>query len=339
METGVLDSRGRRSAHAPASMPLPGRLSVPAQARAVIFDGHHRVRLAELRLRPAGQGEVVVRVCWSGVSTGTERLMWSSQMPPFPGLSYPLVPGYEAVGRIVSAPDDPHRVGEMVFVPGGHCFEGAASLFGGSAGYLVVPGARAVPIGLSDPREGVLLALAATAHHAVSGGRLPDLIIGHGVLGRLAARLVIALGGPAPVVWETNPVRRKVGDYQVISPADDGHRGYRSVCDLSGDSGIIDKVLAHCERGAEINLAGFYSDRCGFSFPAAFMKEMRLRISAEWLPADLEAVSDLVRDRRLSLSGLITHEFPAERAPEAYQVAFTQADCLKMLLSWECSNG
>jgi myo-inositol-1(or 4)-monophosphatase len=37
-------------------------------------------------------------VLHSGISTGTERLLWDGTMPPFPGLGYPLVPGYETVG-------------------------------------------------------------------------------------------------------------------------------------------------------------------------------------------------------------------------------------------------
>jgi len=50
-----------------------------------------------------GQTDVVVDLAWSGVSAGTERLLWSGDMPPFPGLGYPLVPGYESVGRVVEA--------------------------------------------------------------------------------------------------------------------------------------------------------------------------------------------------------------------------------------------
>jgi bacteriochlorophyllide a dehydrogenase len=59
--------------------------------------------------------------------------------------------------------------------------------------------------------EGALLALAATARHALAGFNtaLPDLIVGHGVLGRLLARLTIAAGRPPPTVWEVNPARAR----------------------------------------------------------------------------------------------------------------------------------
>ena len=129
-------------------------------------------------------------------------------MPPFPGMGYPLVPGYESVGRIVAAgPGYTNRIGEVVFVPGATCFGEIRGLFGGAASRLVVPAARAMAIDYTLGERGVLIALAATAQHAIAGAAVPDLIVGHGVLGRLLARLVVAVGDTRPVVWETNPRR------------------------------------------------------------------------------------------------------------------------------------
>ena len=44
------------------------------------------------------------------------------------------------------------------------------------------------------------------------GKTAPDLIVGHGVLGRLLARLTIAAGCPAPTVWEIDPARMSGAD-------------------------------------------------------------------------------------------------------------------------------
>ena len=39
-------------------------------------------------------------------------------MPPFPGLGYPLAPGYETVGTVARVCESPDiRVGDTVFVP------------------------------------------------------------------------------------------------------------------------------------------------------------------------------------------------------------------------------
>ncbi len=311
----------------------PGR-APQLTATAILFDGDSHATCQSLALNAPESGDVIADVLWSGISTGTERLMWEGAMPPFPGMGYPLVPGYEAVGRIIWAEDTPERVGEFVFLPGASCFKGARGLFGASASRLVVKGAKAHTIRLADPREGALLALAATAHHAVDGPVLPDLIIGHGVLGRLAARLVMALGGPAPTVWETNPRRRDSQAYPVIDPQTDERRNYRCVCDMSGDAGIIDKVLPHLARGSEIILAGFYAQRPSFAFPLAFMKEMRLRVAAEWTLESLKAVSALAESGQLGLGGLITHSAAPAEAAAAYARAFSDPDCLKMLIDW-----
>ena len=335
MKTGVIESQGAKLAspeqgHRPA---VSDRLGL--RASAILFDGTSRADLRTLTLIPPQADDVVVDVLWSGISTGTERLMWSGEMPPFPGMGYPLVPGYEAVGRIVQSQSAPERVGEFVFVPGARCFEGAQGLFGASASRLVVPADKAHRISLAEPREGVLFALAATAHHAVIGGPLPDLIIGYGVLGRLTARLTVALGGN-PVIWETNASRRD--GPAVIAPDADTRRDYASICDMSGDAGIIDKALPHAAHGAELCLAGFYAARPSFSFPLAFRKEMRLRVAAEWRPSDLTAVTALVLSGHLSLAGLITHCVPAANASAAYAQAFSDPSCLKMLLDWSSSD-
>jgi uracil phosphoribosyltransferase len=70
-------------------------------------------------------------------------------MPSFPGMGYPLVPGYESVGRVTHAgPASGHTVGSHVFVPGARCFGEVRGLFGGNASRLVVPGARVGHVGL-----------------------------------------------------------------------------------------------------------------------------------------------------------------------------------------------
>ncbi len=309
-------------------------------ATAVILEKPEHLMLGEVGLSPARATDVVVDVDFSGISTGTERLLYTGRMPPFPGMGYPLVPGYEAVGRITQAGAESGRsVGETVFVPGSRAFEGVRGLFGASASRLVADGGRVVPVDPSLQERAVLLALAATAHHAVvqnvtSPAELPELVVGHGVLGRLIARIVCAMGGH-PTVWEKLPARRE-GDYlyPVLSPEDDVRRDYRVICDASGDARLIDTLVGRLSHGGEIVLAGFYEDRVSFAFPPAFMRETRFRIAAEFTPADLAAVTDLVGAGRLSLDGLVTHRRPAAEAPEAYRTAFGDPGCLKMVLDW-----
>ncbi len=297
---------------------------------AVVLNAPRNLALSRLALTPAGIDDVLVDIEFSGVSAGTERLLWTGEMPPFPGMGYPLVPGYESVGRIASG----EHAGERVFVPGARCFGPVHGLFGGAASRLVVPAARALPIGDDLGERGVLLALAATAQHAMADATPPDLIVGHGVLGRMLARLAV-LRGAAPTVWERNPARvQGANGYRVVDPATDTRRDYRAIYDASGDAGLLDSLVAHLAPGGEIVLAGFYSERLSFAFPPAFMREARIRVAAQWQPADLIAVRDLAASGQLDLDGLITHREPATLAPDAYRTAFGDPACLKMILDW-----
>jgi 3-hydroxyethyl bacteriochlorophyllide a dehydrogenase len=291
-----------------------------------------------LNLPDMGETDVEVQVEFSGISTGTERLLWDGSMPAFPGMGYPLVPGYETVGRVVAAGEQATvAVGSRVYVPGSQCFQEARNLFGGSASRLVIPSARAMPIEESLAERGVLFALAATAYHAHSapGTQQPDLIVGHGVLGRMIARLAV-LAGAKPVVWDTNPARRSGAlGYEVIDPSEDSRRNYKCICDVSGVGALLDDLISRLAPGGEVVLAGFYDAPLSFVFPPAFMREARIRIAAQWSPPDLSAVIALAGEGRLSLDGLITHHHDATQADAAYRTAFGDADCLKMVLDWK----
>ena len=310
-------------------------------ALAVVLQQPEQLELRRLDLCDATDDDVVVDIEWSGISTGTERLLWTGRMPQFPGMGYPLVPGYESVGRVSHAGlRSGATVGERVFVPGAKCFGDVRGLFGGAASRVVVPGARTVRIAERLGEQGVLLALAATAHHVAAGAleRQPDLIIGHGVLGRMIARLAVAAGAQ-PVVWETNAARREgAAGYTVVDPAADTRRDYHCICDVSGDSALLDTLIARLAPGGEVVLAGFYDTPLSFVFAPAFMREARIRVAAQWQPADLIAVRDMAEAGTLSLDGLITHRHDALAADAAYRTAFGDPACLKMTLDWrDCS--
>ncbi|NDH51042.1 MAG: chlorophyll synthesis pathway protein BchC [Betaproteobacteria bacterium] len=290
------------------------------QASAIVFENPKLLSLKSLAVADMGECDVEVGVEYSGISTGTERLLWDGNMPAFPGMGYPLVPGYETVGRVTRAGRKATLTeGTRVFVPGSQCFRDARNLFGGAASRLVVPDARALAISESLGERGVLFALAATAYHAASraGTQQPDLIVGHGVLGRLIARLAV-LAGASPVVWETRPQRRSGG----------------CICDVSGAPALLDTLVGRLAPGGEVVLAGFYDTPLSFNFAPAFMREARIRVAAQWAPDDLAEVITLAGDGRLSLDGLITHHHQAPQAEAAYRTAFGDADCLKMVLDW-----
>ncbi|MFN4271890.1 MAG: chlorophyll synthesis pathway protein BchC [Aliihoeflea sp.] len=306
--------------------------------QAVVLEEPGRISIADLAICDPAEDDVIVEVERSGISTGTEKLLWSGKMPHFPGLAYPLVPGYETVGTVVEAgPESGRKAGDRVFVPGANCYGEVRGLFGGAASHLVAAGRRTVVLSDAIGDEAILVALAATAWHAIDPERLrpPELIVGHGALGRLVARTVIATGGKPPTVWEVDPRRRDGAEgYRVVDPAEDDRRDYHRICDVSGDADILDTLIGRLARGGEIALAGFYDRRVSFSFPPAFMREARMRVAAEWRPEDLVACTSFIEAGALSLKGLITHTATPAGVEDAYRTAFEDPACLKMVLDW-----
>ena len=189
--------------------------------------------------------------------------------------------------------------------------------------------------------DGVWGAQAATDFDGVCGGGQsdadgpPERVAGSGVRGRRRARMTVLGGHPAPTVWEVNPDRAQGAQgYPVVRPEDDDRRDYRAIYDVSGDPTLLDTLITRIAPGGEIVLAGFYSGSLSFAFAPAFMKEAHIRVAAEWKKPDLLAVRWLIDTGHLNLDGLITHREPAQRADEAYPVAFDDAQCLKMVLDW-----
>ena len=184
-----------------------------AMSTAVVFEQPGKMALRPVQLPEPHSTDCVVEVRWTGISTGTERLLWDGRMPPFPGLAYPLVPGYESVGNVIEPGKNTDlTAGQRVFVPGSRGFTDVHGLFGGAARSLVVPAERLISLPSEMESTGVLLALAATACHALR--RMedlgpPELIIGHGALGRLLTRVTEAQHHVTPMVWETAAERRE----------------------------------------------------------------------------------------------------------------------------------
>ena len=311
-------------------------------AQAIVFDAPQQLSIKTLEVKAFEANDIEVDVTFSGISTGTERLLWDGTMPPFPGLGYPLVPGYETVGVVSKVnPGSSVQIGDHVFVPGSYTFQGVRNIFGGAGSRLIVAHDRAVKVSPELGPKAVLLALAATCYHAIAlGGErqpmvLPDLIVGHGVMGRLLARITVALGGTPPTVWETQQLRQSGAEgYSVVHPDDDTRKDYKAVYDVSGDSSLLNSLIMRLASGGEVVLAGFYKQDLSFAFAPAFMREAQIRAAAQWKKHDLLAVTRMVETGQLSLDGMITHTYKLSQAPEAYKVAFSDPLCLKMMLDW-----
>jgi NADPH:quinone reductase-like Zn-dependent oxidoreductase len=182
--------------------------------RALWFEGPGRAAIRPAALPPLGAGQARVRTLFSGISRGTERLVFTGKAPPSEHarmrcpmqegeFSFPIKYGYCAVGITEEGPAE--LVGRNVFALHPH-----QTGFVTDAAML-----RPLPDGL-PPRRAILSANMETALNALwDAGAGPGdriVIVGAGIVGMLTAYLAARLPGADVTLVDVEPSRGEIAD-------------------------------------------------------------------------------------------------------------------------------
>ena len=182
------------------------------QCQALWYADSHQVELRDLDIPRPQSGEVLVKAHFSGLSRGTERIIYNGRVPqseytrmrcPYQGgqFPFPVKYGYSFVGKVVDGAPD--QIGRSVFVLHPHQEIACVS----------VEDLHEIPHDLSL-RRAVLTANTETAINVIwdadpsPGERI--LVVGGGILGLLVAGLAGLSGENEITVVDTNPNREKI---------------------------------------------------------------------------------------------------------------------------------
>jgi threonine dehydrogenase-like Zn-dependent dehydrogenase len=282
-------------------------------------------------LAPLAPGEVQVRTLFSGISRGTESLVYSGSVPQsqyeamrapfqsgdFPG---PVKYGYISVGVIEEGPAE--RIGERVFC-----------LYPHQDRYRV-PGSAALPLPADlPPGRAVLAANMETAINALwdaapmVGDRI--VVIGAGVLGLLVAWLCRQIPGAEVMLIDVNPARGEIARAWGLPFAPHADPGSEAdlVIHASGNPAGLEQAFNAAGPEATIVELSWYGDqRVTLPLGEAFHSRRLLLKSSQvgrvpphrsvrWdFRRRLALALDLLRDERLDR--LITGESPFDQLPE-----------------------
>jgi 2-desacetyl-2-hydroxyethyl bacteriochlorophyllide A dehydrogenase len=321
-------------------------------ARELWFTGPRSVELRETPIPVASTGQVLARALASGISQGTELLLYRGEGPtPFdPSLDPPGAPvyprryGYAWVGEVV---EGAHVEG---LAPGTRVFALAPH-----GDFHALDVAAAAPLDAAiPPRRAVLAATLETAVNCVwdAGVQLGDsvVVLGGGVVGLLIAKLAASAGGRVRLV-EPSPRRRAVAQafgIHAVSPEEDVPRADADVVvEATGNPAVLDRAIAHAAFEAVVVVASFYGVRTApLALGSAFhRRRLRLQSSqvssvpparaARWSPARR---FDLVRSFLLdvSLDALVTEVHPFRDAAGVYErLDRTPGDAIQTVFEYE----
>ena len=287
-------------------------------------------RLREAPLPAVGAGEVLVRTRYSGISRGTESLVFAGQVPAsqyhamrapfqegeFPG---PVKYGYISVGDVEAGPASLR--GRTVFCLHPH-----------QDRYVVAAGAvTPLPDGV-PPGRAVLAANMETAVNALWDAR-PRVgerivVIGGGVLGMLAAWLCRKIPGARVTLADINPARQATaealgvdfaepraleGDADLVLHASGHPAGLRSALALAALEARIVELSWYGEQPVELPLGeGFHARR--LTLRSSQVGRIPPDMAPRWSHGERMALAlSLLADP--ALDALITGESPFEELP------------------------
>lgn len=275
-----------------------------SSARALWYVAPREAEIREMPLRQAREGECLVRTSASGISRGTEALVWHGRVPPsqysamraplmqgdFP---FPVKYGYSAVGRT--------EQGQRVFVLHPH------------QNRFVAPRIWCIPIPDNVPdTRAVLAANMETALNInwdaapLAGERV--LVIGAGVVGLLTASLLARVPGACVTVVDVHPSRGDLAQLfgcAFTLPADAPHKQELIVHASGSEAGLRLALTCAAFEARIIEASWFGSTDVALPLGEAFHSQ-RLRLIA----SQVGAVAARMRGRR-------TH---AERLPLALRL-------------------
>jgi 2-desacetyl-2-hydroxyethyl bacteriochlorophyllide A dehydrogenase len=317
------------------------------RARRIVFVAPRLVRVRSFDLDEPRDDQVVVRTAMTGISGGTEMLAYRGEIDPdtslddtLPALTgtfrYPFSYGYSAVGTVERSNAE-LSVGTEVFA------------FHPHQDRFVVDADAVIPVGDVQPRIATLFPLAETGLQVAldTDVGFGDLVVvmGLGAVG-IFAGAVLTRAGPDVLGIDPNPFRREVAKRFGISPhppedarsavLDSAPSGASVVVESSGDPTVLPAALDLLRHEGTVIVASWYGRKeTRLALGAAFhRRRLTIRSSqVSTIPARLAAAWDLARRREAALrllrelpvESLATHEFPFERAADAY-AAIDRAD-------------
>ncbi len=312
---------------------------VSRQAEAVIFSGNGTATVGAVTLPPLDPDDVLIETRVSVVSAGTEgwvlgdRFHWGGPSP------YPLVPGYQKVGivREVGADVVGLAPGDRVFMTTSKLVGAVHAYWGGhvSLSQQVREEVIAVPPGVGD-LDAANLVVAQVGYNAASRPRLVGgeaaAVFGDGLIGQMAAQALRARGTRV-ILCGRRPARLALGArYSADAVVDTRDRDARTAVrriapagvDVVVDTGSVPDLALFLdilrERDGQIVLSSFYTDGLLVDADALQRREIALLTNSGWTRPRLEATLDLMARGDIQVEPLITHRFPYQEAPRAWQL-------------------
>lgn len=334
------------------------------KARQLWFVEPRKTEIRECELGALAEDELLVRSLASGISAGTEMLVYRGQLPSdvpldasinaFQNLdgSYPLPYGYACVGVIeqLGTALDEKLGGKKVFAFQPHC----SHFISKPEQLIFLPDELPVEAGIflanMETAVNFLIDGAAQQHESVA-------IMGAGIVGQLLNFLLNQQSSNKVTVIDLIKVRRELAaeaEFTVSFSPDDKEliqrrreSGFDLIFELSGNPQALNLAIELSSFAGRIIVGSWYGAKpAAINLGGAFHRNRIKIISSQVSTISPEHAQEWNKEKRLQKAlGLvakldtkkyISHRFPLSQADEAYQLLDRAAEkTLQVVLTYE----
>ena len=338
--------------------------------KAVVIERPHEIHLTEIDRPHPDAGQILVRVAAVGICMTDVDILEGKLLEPY--VRYPITPGHEWCGTVdqVGSGVTHLNPGDRVAVEGYnycrtcfwcrrgetqlcvHYLQTGFNLPGSYAEYVIVRADLAHRFADDVPFEAAALTEpAACAGHGILRGNIRPgetvVIIGPGTVGLLGAMWARLMGARHIVVVgldrANETLARALGATHYLTTGDDPTgqvlqltegRGADVVFEAAGNVHAIPLALDLARRGGTVSLVGVSGS--GQLLPVAadtfLLKDLRIHGIFAYSSSMFLQTLRLIESKQLDVLRLVTHTFPLEHYPAAFDLLRSRREPLVKIL-------
>jgi len=337
--------------------------------KVAVYHNNHDIRIEERPVPRIGPGELLVRIEASGIC-GSDVMEWYRLGKAPLVLGHEIAGTIEETGEGVDDFEPGDRVFVSHHVPCNecrYCEAGQHSLCetlrttnfdpGGFAEFIRVPrinvtnGTFRLPDGVSF-EEGAFIEPLACVLRGIGTARFRPgrsvLVLGSGISGLLFIKVFRALGASRVAATDIETRRldaaARFGADVALRPGEatsdrlrvgNGGLLYDLVVVCAGGASVFEQAVTLAERGGTVLL--FAPPEPGLTMRLPLFRIWRDQIAIlstyAGCPADIEEAIEMIASKRVTVTDMITHRLPLDRAAEGFRLVSEGTESIKVIIT------
>lgn len=330
-----------------------------------VFYGVHDIRVDQLAMPEISNRAILIKVAAAGIC-GSDLHFYNAGNVPVGS-----VLGHEFAGTIVEMGKSVKNlaIGLRVVVNPNIAGTGIGLTPGGFAEYVLIDQVQVghnvfpIPYNISDEQGAMIEPLSvAIAAVKLAEFRAADnmLIHGAGTIGLATLASLLALGAKNIVVSDISEARlaiaRTLGATHTFNPTTDGDitdflkRTYGTqqviltneevpnlqvVFDCAGVPAVLSESIENLAPNGKLIILAVYKEKANMDAMLIMLKMLTIKGTFGFTPQDMQEAIDLVAAEKVDLLPLVTHRFPLQELPQAFEMQANPELAVKVLVTPE----